>query len=60
MLLKFKQIQMMKSYNQETGQFEARENLTETEKKELSDLDDWHYEIEKKHLISNYEILKND
>ena len=60
MLLKFRQLMMMKSYDQETKQFEAREDLTADEKQELLKLDNWHYEIDKKHIISNYEILKNN
>lgn len=58
MLLKFRQILMMKSYDQKTGQFEAREDLTDAEKKELLALDEMSLKYDKKHLISNHEILK--
>ena len=50
MLLKFRQLMMMKSYDQETKQFEAREDLTADEKQELLELDNWHYEIDKKQI----------
>lgn len=60
MLLTFEQMLIMKSYNRKTRQFEARGDLTDEQKEELRGIDEQCLEIDNRHLISNYEILKNN
>ena len=57
MLMRMKHLMLMRSYDPETEQFEARANLTKAEKKELLALDEEHFHFEGEHMIVNYKDL---
>lgn len=57
MLLKMKQLMLMEEAIGDE-KFKARTDLTEDEIKEVLELDDWYFEIEHEHLITNHEELQ--
>lgn len=57
MLLKMKHLMLMeKAIGNE--KFKARTDLTEAQIKKVLELDDWYFEIEQEHLITNYNELR--
>lgn len=55
MLLSFDQMKMLQAESDEA--FKAKEDLTQEQRKELRELDEWYFEMYGKHLITNYKEL---
>lgn len=55
MLLTVEEMKLMKPIGNDL--FEAKDDLTPEQKKELKELDEWHFDMYGKHLITNYKDL---